>query len=320
MCPLLTKAFHRATYLVIVSAFAATDPGPPNGQGGVPKGLEESKTRAEVLAKMVQDVVAAKDKRQAQQRYRALFDRCGAAGLPALRLSPRTGVALQAAYEEVLLTTDGGQKVRASKPNLVWFLGFLEGRARVEAPQWWKHALAHSERTSEGHRGPYNGQPYYKALPGADRALPAVTLQRRGGRLLLLVGEQSASVPEGFFEATAGSLKHGEERKALANVGALIAGERCYTTRIDPFGLSSTLVCSDRESGKVRWKAKVWATRGRAFAAMSWLGPLPDAAVMITERDERVVVFGACGSGFYVEVFRAADGTNLFRFATVRPK
>ena len=62
----------------------------------------------------------------------------GPGGLPALRLHPHDGIAIQAAWEEVTLTVPEekqDQPVRPDRHKLDWFLGFLEGRGRVRAPR-----------------------------------------------------------------------------------------------------------------------------------------------------------------------------------------
>lgn len=67
-----------------------------------------------------------------------------AGGLSTLLTHPNDGIAIQAAWQEVVVTIpekEGDQAFRPDRENLNWFLGFLEGRARIEPPKWWARSL-----------------------------------------------------------------------------------------------------------------------------------------------------------------------------------
>jgi hypothetical protein len=54
------------------------------------------------------------------------------------------GIAIQAAWEEVTRTrqaTEPDRKWRPDKHKLSWFVGYLEGRTRISAPDWWVQTL-----------------------------------------------------------------------------------------------------------------------------------------------------------------------------------
>src|SRR5262245_37226885 len=77
--------------------------------------------------------------------YRLLFATAGVDGLSRLQVDRDDSIALQSAWEAVTLTVpvkDGGGTVyRPDTQKLIWFLGFIQGRARVSPPEWWREAV-----------------------------------------------------------------------------------------------------------------------------------------------------------------------------------
>src|SRR5260370_27643577 len=80
----------------------------------------------------------------ASEGLAALFKKVGPAGIPALQAHSEDSIALQAAWQDVVVTvleTESRSAVRPGHDKLAWFLGFLEGRARMRAPKWWADSL-----------------------------------------------------------------------------------------------------------------------------------------------------------------------------------
>src|SRR5438552_7670893 len=87
------------------------------------------------IKKMVLDVLNQQEARLADKRYRVLFDAVGIEALRQLKADPHDTIALQAAWEQVQRSfpeNESPTPVQAAK--IERFLGFLEGRGRVQIP------------------------------------------------------------------------------------------------------------------------------------------------------------------------------------------
>jgi hypothetical protein len=253
------------------------------------------------VERRVEAVLQAKQPSHAEGAYRALFKAAGTAGLSNLKLYRHDSIAIQAAWEEVELTVpemEGPTVFRPDKDKLGQFLGFLEGRARVKVPKWWEQMVldARANRRRNIYRGQPEEPPYHDA--GMDHlwAPKNTTLRREDDKVVLRVDAEFVTVPE-------------ELLKRERNISALIRPDRYYLVEHGNWGHPSELICIDRASSKILWKAEVWGTRWGSVSGQSqeW--------VAVTEQNNRVVVFGASG-GVNVEAFNADDGTNLFRFSS----
>jgi hypothetical protein len=235
--------------------------------------------------------------------FRRLFGHCKDAELAALRTSPDDTIALQAAWEEVRRAGRGPQADGGDQGRRSWFLGFLEGRARLRAPAWWRQDLLRWQARRHGRH------PYHWAGLDSVYTSRGTALKREGGKVVLVAGGASTVVPKGL-------LKNGKDGRSYDNVSALVSGRRCYLAAHADLGFPYPLTSFDCASGKTVWQAEVWAVGG--WQSLGLISTHPDMAVAVTEQDGRVIVFGSGSfAGSYVEAFRASDGTNLFRFGTV---
>jgi hypothetical protein len=262
-----------------------------------------------LIEKKIQEVLHADDAWRAHPKYRALFKMAGIEGLQALRLHRKESIALQAAWEEVALTVPEKEPKRTVRPDrhkLDWFLGFLEGRARVQIPHWWAEALldVRANRRDNIYALMPKEADYHEA--GLDNAhAPCDTaLKRVAGKVVLKIGKDSLAIPEDLLDKS-------DCGKVSSNVSALFGPRRCYLAVHEDGGFPYQLACLDRESGKVIWKAGVWGPRwGLTAEGIHYM------RVAVTEQDNRVVLFGLGTTGLQVEAFRAENGRHLFRFAT----
>jgi hypothetical protein len=201
--------------------------------------------------------------RNLSEQYARLFDSVGAGGIRELQSHRCDSIALQAAWQEVLLTVSENEAEktwRPDRPKLDWFLGFLEGRARVQAPKWWAEMLVdlHGYRRDEIHPGQPAQQPYHDAGFGRLSAPGDTTLKKNGGKVVLQVGDESISMPD----------------KVMGNakcISAAMTSERCYVAAHSHIGSPFELTCIDRASTAVVWKATVGGTFWGGASGTYWM-------------------------------------------------
>ena len=257
---------------------------------------------------------------EAPDDYHQLVNTVGLAGVRRLQTYPNDTVAIRAAWEEVALTVPEkeDEQARAYRPDrqkLDWFLGFLEGRGRVQSPKWWADVLlnAVANRRDNFHFD-LPGQPTNPAMPrksfhheaGFDDvwAPLGTTLRREGSKIVLRVGKEPVTIPEGWL----GGFKL-DNGRVNCGVSALITPSRCYIA-LHQFIGEYSLECIERSTLKLLWSSEV---RGGAHVGIG--GGLVWTWVTVTEQNDRVVVFGCDFISIHAEGFRSEDGANIFRFA-----
>jgi hypothetical protein len=237
--------------------------------------------------------------------YRSLFDSAGRAGIRRLVCHDHDSIAIQAAWEEVALTVAEGQLPTTARPDqqkLNWFVGFLEARARVRAPEWWREAVL--EACANSRRNIYVPGPkrdfYRRSELEWCRTPTDTTLCKADEEIVLRVGSDTIRLPKDI-------LTH--QGMHCDGASALFTPSRCYLAVHDDWGYPYKLTCLDRSSAKTVWTADAWGSCWHVATGKS------HAWVSVVERGNRVFVFGAAG-GIHVEAFRSENGTNLFRFAS----
>ena len=225
------------------------------------------------------------------------------------------GIALQAAWQDVAVTVPEKESRSAVRPDhdkLVWFLGFLERRARVRAPKWWAESLLESRAYARDNICPGRSSDEDWLADHHKSGLDFVStprdtmLKRDGERIVLQIGPESSPFPAAILTENMGKNPNGE---LLGSVSGLITRDRCYVAVHDNTGYPHRLYCIDRSSGKTSWKTKVWGNFWGNLEGQT------TAWVSIVESEGRVFVFES-STGMNVEAFRVADGKTLFRFAT----
>jgi hypothetical protein len=248
--------------------------------------------------------------------FRALYQELGTEGVRRLKAHPHDGVALRAAWEEVRQSVP--EKAQANSrgkdldgPTAQRYLGFLEGRLRVNAPPWWqKYFLAAQAYHRENifFSIPYESWPYSKFQSvGTDRLLsvPKGASLVKGAEGLVYKSEQgSLVVPSDAVDSE-------KVRGPIDSLCASADSHRWYLAVHGSRGMGYPLFGINRATGKVAWQSSVWAAatsavytgRGYHFVAV-----VPHA--------DKVLVFGMANDVAYVEGFRAETGECLFRIGT----
>ncbi len=256
--------------------------------------------------KQAQAVIAATTPYEAVAAYGKLFKSATTEKLRRLQMNAADSVAIQAAWGEIELSIPERPErtIRPDRDKLARFLGFLEGRARVQAPQWWTDAILDARANCRGnvYAGGLNLGRYQNPKPKAALLPPEAKLEKADGKSIVRIGSEIVSIPHDLH-------KQLTQNSALESLTALITPERLYVAAYDSVGYPYQLACVERTSVKTRWSAEVWA---------SWWGGSEGhhhQDVQVIEQGNRVVVFGVAAVGFHVEAFRIDDGANMFRFS-----
>jgi hypothetical protein len=246
------------------------------------------------------------------QGFRALFKELGQEGVRRLKAHPHDGVALRAAWEEVSESVQASSRGRdLDGPKLQRFLGFLEGRLHINAPSWWEKYFLSAQA--------YHRENIFFSIP--DQAFPYSRFQAVGVGTGLSA-PKGASLVKGadglIYKSEQGSLVVPAEaldlEKVRGPIDSLSAGadtKRWYLAVHGTRGHGYPLLGVDRETGKVIWRADVWATPLSAmYTGYGY------HFVTVVPHGDRVIVFGMANDVAYVEGFRAGTGECLFRTGT----
>jgi hypothetical protein len=272
--------------------------------------------------KLIEDVLKATSPLKEQDNpgfakgLSLLFHEVGPAGVRQLQRHTHESIALQAAWEQVRI--EDAKKAKDERPDpqsLAWFLGFLEGRIRVQAPAWWAEALLGS-RTGQWTYDTERDRSVRDILPGEPKAKPYhlagldavicprdTSLKLAGDKAILSIGRESVPVPLTL-------LRRASRGEYECGVSALITPSRCYLAVHGDLGFRYQLRCIDRKKGDILWTSDVMAFQWGHGSGLS------DMWVTVTEQGGRIVIFGFTNGGLQVEAFRAEHGKHLFRFAS----
>lgn len=256
--------------------------------------------------KEIRAILIAKTPHDAVSAYSTLFKEATTEEVRRLQANPSDTIAVQAAWQQIELAIPEKppQVVRPDSDKLARFLGYLEGRARLQAPQWWAAAIldARANRRGNVYAGGITLADYREMKPSATALPPQAKFDLREGKPVVRVGSEFAIIPDGLRE------KLGSDQ-FVDGVCALVTNDRVYLGAFDSVGYPYKLACVDRSSAKVRWVADVWGAWWGNFGGQSrqW--------VEVTEQGDRVAVFGVSSVGFHVEAFRIDDGANVLRFS-----
>ena len=300
----------------------------------LPQVAPDSEELTPELADKVQEVLRSPSDQEMHKRYRSLFEAAGPEGLRKLNLHRHAGIAVQAAWEEVLLTIPEKECDSIGRPDCLQigrFLDFVENGVGLDIPEWWK-TMFQLEISSHG-RGNVSFRMldlfsiYHEAGLGSIRAPKDTTLQREqepgkffsgwafnphgisfsgpgiNRAIFLQVGEQSVVLPDSIVD---------EIKLESDCVSALISAGKYYLAIHRRQSGHYNLVCLKSESAEILWRTQGWGSP-------SWVsirGSVGDHWMTVTRQGDRIVVFGVGAFGANVEAFNAKNGSNLFRFST----
>ena len=267
---------------------------------------EEGDAKIEQIVKKI-----ASAQRFSGMDYQYLFATAGKSGLAALRRSQCDSIAIHAAWEEARSTVPekrNSKVQRLDKGKLNWFVGFLEGRARVDAPRWWAQAVvdAHSNGGFTVSAGEPSKKPYHNAgIEGVD-APHDTTIKTEGSDYMLTIGMDTITIPDEFLRRT-------DKGQLYGNFSGCFTPKHCFVTEHSDVGAPHDVVCINRSSGEVVWKAEACGSLHGLYSIMSYGY---ESWVSVTVQEDRVVVFGASPMGLYAHAFRIDNGKTVFRFSS----
>jgi hypothetical protein len=209
-----------------------------------------------------------------------------------------------------------------------WFVGFLQGRTGLTPPMRWEIALAGSYHwrptgaydkvlegylkrtdilTKSGKRIFLREEPRPEKMAGFFPA-PGLVLSREGeGDLTITVSGERFVVPAALLKPSR------PERFSLdRHVNALVADRRAFVAVHEQHGERFPLFCFDLRSGKLIWRADVWAAGAENLVARD--GPW-NHDVFLQSHKGSLVIYGDCPA-CYIESLDAVTGKPQFRFCS----
>jgi hypothetical protein len=237
----------------------------------------------------------------------------GADDLPRPRTSADDSAALRAAWNTVADTVpikQGTEQYQPDAKTLAWFLGLVEGRTRVAPPDWWRE-MVQGARAHNRHNiylmGRVESNPYHCV---GSLSFPAdAVVEELGNTIVYRVGEEKLAIPEELLLRADRGEPYGAVSGSFTDKHLFVAVHREVPHAHD-------VACLKRATGQIVWKSQACGCvppsiggRGDAGRSSTWVSVIPTA-------DDRVFVFGAVHTGFYLHGFRASDGESLVRFSS----
>lgn len=240
--------------------------------------------------------------------YRSLFVACDASDLVALNANKNDSIATQSAWEivaQTVPTEKGPQVYRPDPTTLAWFVGFIEGRNRVAAPEWWRTVVldARANRRNNIYPGEPQNRPYHRAKIEGVTCPEDASVIEKDRVVTYTSGMNSIVIPEEL-------LRRADSGKLWCNISCAFTGRHCFVAIHGDVGYSHDVACIDRETNKILWKTEAcgcwWG--GASGIHESWVTVVPT-------NDGRVFVFGSASIGFYAHGFDASNGKTVVQFS-----
>ncbi len=267
---------------------------------------------------------AAEDAGDLNDAYASLLCDAPPEGLAKLLTSDSTGLALQAAWEEVKrsMPRSPASPVRSrrsgmsrlNRVSLARFIGFVEGRLRVTVPDWWEDHLLIAKggaiedidflamRIPDTGRGTYGNMPAYSGTKELD-----IDVEYNGGvSKVEVIGDQLAiHLEDCVFQV---------DRPSGSTIYVSVMDFKtsgCLALVHDnwPGGI---LLNIDSSDGKVLWQQELWCDR--AYYIRGGDGGFHWSEVKT--KGDTVFVFGLRNDLVYIEAFELRTGKPQFRFST----
>ena len=206
----------------------------------------------------------------------------------------------------------GGPNGTLDREVVQHFLGFLEGRLRVDIPAWWGHSLLEGSYYSNsplillsGERIP-GGRPYIPVAGGLN-APRGIEVASEAGAVRITRDREAIVLTKGMIERVS------KEFGGPGGVNVLFAdASRCVVALHGYACGMYPLFCIDPKTNHIYWQAVVWGDSGKYGTSGTGYYHWTD----FRKVDETVVLFGATRYAIYIESFSLVDGHNIFRFSS----
>jgi hypothetical protein len=249
------------------------------------------------------------------ERFRELVKLVGRKGLSNLKLHADNSIAIQAAWSEALNSLSDKDKEHFYVPKdrvaTSRFFGFLEGRAGISIPKWWTVKMSPSEldikkrerwRRRSKKFGP-DEFVYHQTGLHSIKGPTDTFLMRDKGAVVLKIGDDQARLPESISKLL-------DDRNDYQITGCF-SPSTCYVAIHDSIGASHSIWSLSRDSEEVNWQKRVngclWSGGTTGFH---------ESHVEVALQGDKLLVFGAAGTGFYAAGFESRSGEELFQFST----
>ncbi|TWU11202.1 hypothetical protein CA54_00050 [Symmachiella macrocystis] len=261
--------------------------------------------------------------------YREYFSTASDTHVEVLTTCSDDGLALQASWEQLLRSVPHllakrpeTKKLKLSRIQLARFLGFTNGRLKVNIPTWWDAQLSQMTAIKVNTRvTPYifglsfNGNeehnPYHTTGIGLDAPKEIEIVFGSKNQLELSVDGDLFEVPSWLID------KDRVQNREVESITALLTDQYCYLA-MPEYGNGSgsyTMWCVRRTDGSKMWSTEVG---GPSWGGYTIGGPtrVPHHVTIVLNRGS-VLLFGGDMDSMYIEAFAAEDGKLQFRFCTL---
>lgn len=252
-------------------------------------------------------VLDTNDELHLEEGYTAFFAATSPAKIRSLKSQTHTGVALRAAWEEVIRSVKKAKGNRGWEPDrsaIARFIGFVEGRLMIELPQWWEQIMLKCSAQNLVVRPDPPSSIAFGMYAETDigvRVSPGVMAKMDGDKLVVESGKHR-------IETRMDSLNVKREQVDLLSV--FLDGKQCYLAFHRDTCSSYNLFRLDTGTGKVLWSTRV-RTCGNSviFSGQGFFH-------LVTMRivGDELMVFGMGNSLAYIEAFNTRDGKVVFRW------
>jgi len=174
------------------------------------------------------------------------------------------------------------------------FLGFLEGRLRVNAPTWWKHDLIQGLAVGGKLSTLRDDARLHARNPSGD-----LVIVKRNEEVVALTGiaEQPLLLPVSILRPNDFPMGGSQLLYAYDDTRILVA-------QIDGESSNYDIALIDRKTGRLLWTSGV--ETGGGSAGVSGMSGGHSAEVELAE--ERAIVFGVSGHSVYLQAFAISNG------------
>lgn len=262
---------------------------------------------------LVKKFESAESPRQRRALSVELIQKAPLDSLQRLMMGKTDDVAIAAAWELVLRKSNShfGENKIVTKPSdelLSWFVGFIEGRLRVQVPIEWNRCLKGLRAVGyfiSTDIDPFSAEAPYTQTSDDTRSFPkSIKVEEKEEGIDLIVGSRHLLLPRNI------ALEEVEELRAIS---ASAVGDKILVVFLPDLPAKTEKLFCFEKTGELKWTGSVWTglgTRGGGFTGIGFQW------VFWSSRDDIIYLFGAFTEGLYIEGFDVRDGQNIFRFHT----